>query len=84
MHIDDISPLLKSNGYFGITEEGILTIFDGKPDEQSKIIQSFYQIDVEKLESHQHNLLKNGIKVFSKDEYEQVLEAFKPYSAQPH
>ncbi|AST92715.1 regulator [Sutcliffiella cohnii] len=84
MHIDDISPLLKSNGYFGITEEGILTIFDGKPDAKSKIIQSFYQIDVEKLESHKHNLLKNGIKVFSKDEYEQVLEAFKAYSAQPH
>src|SRR3954462_1282602 len=29
--MDDISPLLKANGYFGVTDEGILTIFNGKP-----------------------------------------------------
>jgi len=32
-NIDDISPFLKANGYFGITEDGILSIFKGVPGE---------------------------------------------------
>jgi len=82
-HVDDISPLLKTNGYFGIDEEGVLSIFNGKPDQSNKIIQSFFQIDVEKLESRQHELLKKGIKVGSKDEYMNVLETFKTYTSSP-
>jgi forespore regulator of the sigma-K checkpoint len=81
--VDDISPLLKSNGYFGITEDGILTIFEGKPDESTKVIQSFFHIDVEKLESRQHDILKKGIPVQSKDHYVKVIETFKHYSAAP-
>lgn len=81
--IDDISPLLKTNGYFGLTEDGILTIFNGKPDESDKVIQSFFQIDVEKLESYQHDLLKKGIKVGTKDEYINVIETYKTYTSSP-
>ncbi|QOR65670.1 intercompartmental signaling factor BofC [Cytobacillus suaedae] len=81
--IDDISPLLKSNGYFGITEEGILTIYEGKPKESTKVIQSFFQIDVKKLESHQHTRLKEGIRVSSKDHYEDIIETFKTLSSTP-
>ncbi|MFT4412776.1 BofC C-terminal domain-containing protein [Fredinandcohnia humi] len=81
--IDDISPLLKSNGYFGITEDGILSIFNGKPNESNKVIQSFFQIDVEKLESYQHDLLKHGIKIGSKDEYINVIETYKTYTSSP-
>lgn len=79
--IDDISPLLKANGYFGLTKEGILTIFDGKPDESNKVIQSFFQIDVEKLESHQQEQLKKGIPVESKDQYVEVIKTFKSFSS---
>ncbi|MCA1031893.1 intercompartmental signaling factor BofC [Bacillus timonensis] len=82
-HIDDISPLLKSNGYFGISEEGVLTIFEGKPDKSTKVIQSFFQIDVKKLESHYHKELKKGIKIGSKEEYVKVIETFKSYSSSP-
>ncbi|MBE4908120.1 intercompartmental signaling factor BofC [Bacillus luteolus] len=81
--IDDISPLLKSNGYFGITDDGILTIYEGKPKESTKVIQSFFQIDVKKLESHQHTRLKEGIRVSSKDHYEDIIETFKTLSATP-
>jgi forespore regulator of the sigma-K checkpoint len=81
--IDDISPLLKSNGYFGITEDGILTIYEGKPRESTKVIQSFFQIDIKKLESHQHNQLKEGIRVSSKDHYVDIIETFKTLSATP-
>lgn len=81
--IDDISPLLKANGYFGINEKGVLTIFEGKPAKSSRVIQSFFQIDLKKLESNQHSLLKKGIKIGSKDNYIDVIETFKTYTASP-
>jgi forespore regulator of the sigma-K checkpoint len=76
---DDISPLLKANGYFGLSEDGVLTIFNGRPD-RSRIIQSFFQIDVKKLESKAQQELLQGIPIKTKDRYVEVLETFKPYS----
>ncbi|MFC5733710.1 intercompartmental signaling factor BofC [Cytobacillus gottheilii] len=76
---DDISPLLKANGYFGITDEGILTIFNGKP-QRTNIIQSFFQIDIQRLESNKCEQLKKGIPIMTKDRYIEVLETFKTYS----
>ncbi|WP_442595195.1 BofC C-terminal domain-containing protein [Neobacillus sp. D3-1R] len=76
--VDDISPLLKANGYFGITEDGTLTIFNGRPH-QTNIIQSFFQINLEKLESRKQLQLKKGIPIKTKDRYVNVLETFKPY-----
>ncbi|MFT8323311.1 MAG: intercompartmental signaling factor BofC [Bacillus sp. (in: firmicutes)] len=77
--VDDISPLLKTNGYFGITDEGILTIYNGKP-EYSHIIQSFFQIDLKKLESTEQKNLQNGIPIKTKTRYVNVLESFKQYT----
>ncbi|WP_246861198.1 intercompartmental signaling factor BofC [Bacillus sp. REN3] len=81
MEIDDISPLLKGNGYFGLSQEGVLTIFNGRPD-RSNIIQSFFQIDLGRLESIKRDQLEKGIKIKDKKRYEQVLETFKPYTLQ--
>lgn len=78
--VDDISPLLKANGYFGITEDGTLTIFNGKPDE-ANVIQSFFQIDVGKLESAKHAELKKGIPIKDRDQYVKVLETFQDYTS---
>ncbi|MBY6051067.1 intercompartmental signaling factor BofC [Cytobacillus firmus] len=78
--MDDISPLLKANGYFGVTEDGTLTIFNGKPQKMN-IIQSFFQIDLGKLESTKCEELKKGIPIVSKDRYVEVLETFKSYTA---
>ncbi|MCJ8006955.1 BofC C-terminal domain-containing protein [Lederbergia wuyishanensis] len=77
--VDDISPLLKLNGFFGITEDGTLTIFNGSP-EQADIIQSFFQIDIKKLEGKKHLQLKQGIPVKTKEIYTEVLETMKQYS----
>lgn len=79
--VDDISPLLKANGYFGITDEGVLTIYNGRPD-PSRIIQTFFQIDVKKLESKKQEELIQGIPIKTRDRYVEVLETFKPYSMQ--
>ncbi|MBB6282877.1 BofC C-terminal domain-containing protein [Geobacillus subterraneus] len=78
--INDISPLLKTNGYFGITDDGTLSIFNGKPDQSGEIIQSFFQIDVQKLESRQQAKLKQGIRVLSKEQYEQVIEMYRHFA----
>lgn len=79
--INDISPLLKANGYFGMTEDGVLSIFNGKPTD-SDVIHSFFQINVEMLEVKKQNELGKGIRVNDKEQYEAVLEAFKPYMQQ--
>ncbi|WP_241773365.1 BofC C-terminal domain-containing protein [Bacillus sp. LL01] len=76
--IDDISPDLKMNGYFGITEDGILSIFEGVPQDE-QVIQSFFQVDTKKLKSKQHSELAKGIPVGDKDHYEEVLEVFAEY-----
>jgi forespore regulator of the sigma-K checkpoint len=78
-NVDDISPLLKANGYFGITDDGVLTIFNGRPD-RSRIIQSFFQLDIKKLESKRQVELLQGIPIKTKDRYVEVLETFKHYS----
>jgi forespore regulator of the sigma-K checkpoint len=78
--VNDISPLLKANGYFGITEDGTLSIFNGKPTRSNKIIQSFFQIDVKKLESRQHEQLKKGIRVLSKAQYKDVIETYRHFA----
>ncbi|GAE92588.1 forespore regulator of the sigma-K checkpoint [Gracilibacillus boraciitolerans JCM 21714] len=75
--VDDISPYLKANGYFGI-KNGKLTIFEGVPL-QEEAIQSFYQIETEELEAHLYEQLKEGIKINSKQDYIEVLETFKAY-----
>jgi forespore regulator of the sigma-K checkpoint len=78
-YVDDISPLLKGNGYFGIKADGTISIFNGKPV-KDQVIQSFYQIDMKKLESRQQTELLKGVKIENKERYSQFLEAYKPYS----
>jgi forespore regulator of the sigma-K checkpoint len=79
--VNDISPVLKMNGYFGITKGGVLTIFEGSPDNQ-EVIQSFFQIDVKKVESYLQEQLEDGIPVKSKENYETVLKEFQQYTSQ--
>ncbi len=76
--VDDISPLLKINGYFGISEDGTLRIYNGKPNEE-KIIQSFFQINTKRLKSHEQIELKEGIPVLSREHYQEVLSLLKKY-----
>jgi forespore regulator of the sigma-K checkpoint len=78
-HVYDISPLMKANGFFGVSTEGVLSIYNGKPG-QSNMIQSFYQIDIKKLESKKQEELFQGIPVRTKYRYVEVLETFNSYS----
>ncbi|MBS4173677.1 BofC C-terminal domain-containing protein [Bacillus sp. FJAT-49736] len=77
--VDDISPLLKSNGYFGLSDDGTLSIFNGKPN-KADIIQSFFQIDMKKLEGKKQEELLKGIPIKSKEDFTNVIETLKRYS----
>ncbi|WP_182200476.1 BofC C-terminal domain-containing protein [Paraliobacillus salinarum] len=76
--VDDISPYLKKSGYFGL-QNSMLSIFEGEPIHQ-QVIQSFYQIDTETLESRQIEALEKGIQIESKEKYLQVLEMYRDLS----
>ena len=75
----DISPACKENGYFGLSEDGLLTLFHGLPQEQ-EVIQTFYQINTAKMEASmsQNELenLKRGIRVRDLAEYHSVLSTY--------
>jgi forespore regulator of the sigma-K checkpoint len=75
--VEDISPYVKTFGYFGIND-GVLTIFEGTPLNEA-VIQSFYHINIEELESHLLQDLENGIKIETKKDYEEVLETYGAY-----
>ncbi|WP_409297486.1 BofC C-terminal domain-containing protein [Peribacillus sp. SCS-26] len=77
--VNDISPLLKSNGYFGLSDGGTLSIFNGRPREY-RIIQSFFQLDMRKLEGSRQRQLTDGIKISDRQQYNEVIETFKSYS----
>lgn len=80
---NDISPLLKTNGYFGITEDGTLSIYNGKPEED-KIIHTFFQIDVGKLEVYQQEELQQGIQIISKDQFNSLMKEYREYAVPPN
>ena len=77
--IDDISPLLKTSGYFGVSTEGILQIFNGVP-KSGNSIHSFFQIDMKKLKSYERQQLKQGIRVKSKERFVKTIEEMKQYA----
>ncbi|WP_088035816.1 intercompartmental signaling factor BofC [Evansella clarkii] len=79
MALNDISPLLKINGYFGLSEDGTLSIYNGKPD-ANEVIQSFFQVNTSRLKSHHYESLRDGIPVSSKDDYLEVLKTYEEYA----
>ncbi|MBU9713981.1 intercompartmental signaling factor BofC [Bacillus tamaricis] len=77
--LNDISPLLKMNGYFGLSEDGILNIYNGKPND-NEVIQSFFQVNTSRLKSHLRDELLKGIPVSSKDHYLEVIKMVEEYA----
>ena len=80
--VNDIAPSCKENGYFGLSAEGILTLFNGLPSEQ-KVVQTFYPLDMEKMENSlpkaEVDLLKQGIRVRDLAEYNSVLSTYDDF-----
>ncbi|TGB04189.1 BofC C-terminal domain-containing protein [Halobacillus salinus] len=73
--VEDISPLTKKQGYFGLTEAGELAVFQGLPS-QGKVMESFKPVPVQPLESKRKLELEKGIKIKSYTHFKQVLERY--------
>lgn len=76
--INDLSPTLKAKGYFGINSNGVLNLYIGVPS-GNNIIESFFQIDTNKLEVNKQKQLEKGIKISTKDHYDYLLHYLKEY-----
>ncbi|WP_128895961.1 BofC C-terminal domain-containing protein [Longirhabdus pacifica] len=83
--IADLSPTCKQHAYIGLDEQGNLSLFQGKPS-GNNIIQTFFQIDIEYLESsvprETMQQLYHGIRIRDFDEYNSVLSTFSDYAIQ--
>ena len=81
--IEDLSPECKQNAYFGIDEDGNLSLFDGVPD-RKKVLRTFFQIDIERMESSLPRdavrQLYEGIKVSDYASYNSVLSPFADFA----
>lgn len=82
-NIQDISPMCKKNGYFGLSEDGTLTLYNGLP-ENDRVIKTFFHINTEKLESslpiQEVTMLKEGIPVRDIAVYNSVLSTYGEFS----
>jgi forespore regulator of the sigma-K checkpoint len=81
---NDIAPTCKANGYFGLSPDGVLTLFNGLPAEQD-VIQTFYQINTKRMEAslpkEEIELLHRGIRVRDLAEYNSVLSTYGEFQA---
>ncbi|GAB7386529.1 hypothetical protein BSNK01_03640 [Bacillaceae bacterium] len=81
--VQDISPLCKESGYFGLSADGILTLFQGPPKD-GKIIRAFFPINTKKLESmlpqQEIAMLYKGIRIRDLAEYNSVLSTYEEFA----
>ncbi|SFJ17074.1 forespore regulator of the sigma-K checkpoint [Halobacillus dabanensis] len=73
--VEDISPLTKQQGYFGLTNDGELAVFQGVPNE-GKVMESFKPVPIKPLESKRESELKDGIKIKNYRHFEQVVRQY--------
>ncbi|UOQ46266.1 intercompartmental signaling factor BofC [Halobacillus salinarum] len=73
--VNDISPLTKREGYFGLNDKGELAVFYGSP-EDGKVIESFKPIPIKPLETKRKTELQDGIKINNLKHFKQVLNQY--------
>jgi hypothetical protein len=80
---EPMEEVIKENTYFGLDDNGILSLFEGLPSDK-KVIRSFFQLDVKHLESslprETIEQLYEGIKVTDLAEYNSVLSTFSDFA----
>lgn len=81
--IDDISPLIDNHLFFGLSEDGFLSIYEGSPEEDH-VIQTFFQLDIKRMESslplEEVKLLRKGIPFSSMSEYNSILSTYGEFA----
>jgi forespore regulator of the sigma-K checkpoint len=81
--IEDLSAECKKNAFFGLDNDGRLSLFEGHPDKEH-IIRTFFQLNVDHLKTSlpqgTFNQLMQGIPVSDLAEYNSVLSTFSDYA----
>ncbi|NOU83803.1 hypothetical protein GC101_33665 [Paenibacillus sp. LMG 31459] len=81
--VNDLSPLTKKEAYFGVDEQGNLTLFKGPPTSE-KVMKTFFQLDMGSMKSSLPEgiweQLHQGIRVQDLEEYNSVLSTFSDYA----
>ncbi|HEX7055623.1 MAG TPA: BofC C-terminal domain-containing protein [Bacilli bacterium] len=81
--INDLSAKCKENAYFGLDENGNLTLFDGLPSEK-RAVRTFFQLDIAQLKSslpvETVKQLYDGIRIRDYAEYTSVLSTFSDFA----
>ncbi|WP_139490301.1 BofC C-terminal domain-containing protein [Brevibacillus dissolubilis] len=76
---NDIAPACKEHGYFGLSPDGMLTLFNGVPSDRN-VIQTFYQINTSRMQvslpKEEIEQLKKGIRIRDLAEYNSVLSTY--------
>lgn len=84
-HIEDLSDICKRSGYMGLDQNGNLSLFEGPPKDE-KVMRTFFQLDIESMESALPNdvvrQIKQGIRIQDVEEYNSVLSTFSDYAIQ--
>lgn len=81
----EIEILDSDDYYFGLSAEGVLTIYQGPPDDDH-VIQTFFRIDTERLKARMSAdevaSLQKGIQVHDMEEYKSVLATYNQFSTE--
>nr|WP_240903698.1 BofC C-terminal domain-containing protein [Chengkuizengella sediminis] len=82
--IEDLSPKCKESAYFGVSEDGKLTLFDGLPIHDN-VLRTFFQLNIEHLESSLPvgtvQQLVEGIRIKDFEDYNSILSTFSEFTA---
>jgi forespore regulator of the sigma-K checkpoint len=83
--IEDLSPQCKNSAYFGLDENGNLSLFNGVPGKDN-VIRTFFQLNISHLESSlPHDTVKqlySGIRVTDLAEYNSVISTFSDFAVE--
>ncbi|NEZ42010.1 BofC C-terminal domain-containing protein [Paenibacillus alvei] len=81
--IEELSGTCKDGAHISLDKDGNLTLYDGPP-EDGKVIRTFFQLDVESMESSLPpkvmKQLYQGIRITDVDAYHSVLSTFSDYA----
>lgn len=79
---DDLAPECKEGAFFGLSPDGVLTLYQGDPEE-NQVIETFFRIDIESLESglprEPIEQLYKGIPVKNITEYHSILSTYSEF-----
>lgn len=81
--IKEITDICKEEGYFGLSEDGMLVLYQGPPVEDH-VIETFFRIDTQRIQTAlpqgEWEALQEGIRIRNMAEYCSVLSTYSEFN----